>query len=411
MSSLSKNLPTTMEKPDDLTLEECQEAFAMFRIQRKVQQCIDLIIKSQGLWHIRDQIFGPLNHETLENCRKVSESWNESLQRMALVKYLEEFGESLRIMALLRNFEREDVNGEEVSAIIRIPEWNKAVKDYGAKSSIEDLQEIKDSLDMINGKDLEYPIHQAAGHGALKLMEFILTTSFDMNSIDQHGKNIFQVACQNGKIEIVNLLIESTKHDIDLNARDYDGATALLLACKYGETETAKFRIGLSTINGGINDFNAYSFGRIGKIKLMIELSIKYARHNDGRTPFLETCSNGHPETVKLMIESSTKYDIDVNARDNNGDTALHLARTKNVEIIMKHWEKIGIDIKTENNMGQTALDVVNQMIYTHERFENETWKTMLEETRIELDKVKTMLQEAYFKIVEKEMLHICGQN
>jgi len=61
--------------------------------------------------------------------------------------------------------------------------------------------------------------------------------------------------------------------------------------------------------------------------------------------------------------------------------------------------------------MGQTALDVVNQMIYTHERFENETWKTMLEETRIELDKVKTMLEEAYFKIVEKEMLHICGQN
>ena len=435
MSSLSKSLPAMIEKPDDLTLEECQEAFAMFRTQRKVHQCIELIMKSQGLWHIRDQIFGPLNHETLENCRKVSESWNESLQRMALVKYLEEFGE------------RKVVNGEETKVSTIVPEWNKAVKDYGAKSSIEALQEIKDSLYMINGKHLEYPIHQAAGHGALKLMEFILTTSFDMNSIDQHGKNIFQVACQNGKIEIVNLLIESTKHDIDLNARDNHGATALLLASKQGRTETVKLLIELSTKNDGI-DLNARDnkgwsalklacyFGRTGIVKSLIELSTEYAidlhardnkggtslhwacdsriaglkiakllielstkyginvnaRDNYGRTPFHWTCWKGKPETVKLLIESSTKYGIDVNARDNNGDTALHLAcsgaRTEIVENILKHWKTFGIDIKAKNNVSQTALDVVNQMRFTE-----------IPPVQYELNKVKIMLEHEYSKI------------
>ena len=289
MSSLSKNLPTMIEKPDDLTLEECQEAFAMFRIQRKVQQCIELIMKSEGLWHIRDQIFGPLNHETLENCRKVSESWNESLQRMALVKYLEEFGESLRIRALLRNFEREDENGEEVSAIIRIPEWNKAVKDYGAKSSIEDLQEIKDSLGElldVTGKWKSarlQPAHQAAEIGALKLLEFFLSIPYDMNSHDYIQSTVFSVACENGQIECVKLLIDATS---DLNARDIHGHTAFHWACRRGQAETVKFLIEVSTKYG-------------------IDLN---ARDNDGITALNWACQDPDTdETAKMMIELSTK--------------------------------------------------------------------------------------------------------
>merc|ERR1712004_309317 len=71
------------EKPDDLTLQECQEAN------------FDLImtLANQGLWHICEQIFGYLNYETVENCRKVSELWNESLERIALIKFLQEFGD------------------------------------------------------------------------------------------------------------------------------------------------------------------------------------------------------------------------------------------------------------------------------------------------------------------------------
>ena len=54
------------------------------------------------------------------------------------------------------------------------------------------------------------------------------------------------------------------------------------------------------------------------------------------------------------MIESSTKYDIDLNANDNIGDTALHLAcfgvQTETVKIILEHWKEFGIKIKAPNN-------------------------------------------------------------
>ena len=77
------NSPVMMEKPYDLTLE----------VQRKVQQYMELIMSNPGLFYIREQIFGYLNYDTVENCRKVSELWNQSLERIALVKLLQEFGD------------------------------------------------------------------------------------------------------------------------------------------------------------------------------------------------------------------------------------------------------------------------------------------------------------------------------
>ena len=53
------------------------------------------IMGNPGLWNVRDQIFGYLDHETLENCRKVSVLWNESLktfERISLIKILNTFG-------------------------------------------------------------------------------------------------------------------------------------------------------------------------------------------------------------------------------------------------------------------------------------------------------------------------------
>ena len=51
-----------------------------------------------GLWNVRDQRFGYLDHETLENCRKVSVFWNESLkplERISLIKILNTFGDTI----------------------------------------------------------------------------------------------------------------------------------------------------------------------------------------------------------------------------------------------------------------------------------------------------------------------------
>ena len=160
MAKLMDNSTVMLEKPDDLTLEQSKEAFGKMK---KGNFDLIMTLANQGLWHICELIFGYLNYETVEKCCKVSELWNESLERIALVKFLEEFGD---INVVLTN--------KNVSTIF--PGWQKAVKTYGVQATIEDLKEVKDSLEKlatVYGKCCEYPVHRAAKNGAVKLMEFI----------------------------------------------------------------------------------------------------------------------------------------------------------------------------------------------------------------------------------------------
>ena len=277
---------------------------------------MEKLMENPNLWHIHDNIFGHLNHNTVEICRKVCKSWNKSLKRTSYIMFLQEFGD--RVIKY---------HGKKVSIVIH--GWQKAVKKYGSRASIEDLQEIKDSLKEIIGEDgsCSDPVRQATKN--VNLMEFILNTSCDLTDV--------LIDCFFNPIkEIIQLIIKSSKDlSIDLNARDDFGRTALHLACIRGTTEV-----------------------------------------------------------IQLMISSSTDFDIDVNARTKVGDTVLHYAcwfvRTEIVQFMIKNWKKFGIDIKAQDNEGITPLDLTKERMKissrNHEQLEN-------------LTKLKEILENEYFKM------------
>ena len=114
-------------------------------------------------------------------------------------------------------------------------------------------------------------------------------------------------------------------------------------------------------------------------------------------------CSHGQTETAQLLIQSSKEFGIDLNAKDNNGSTALHLAcingKTETVQMILKNWKEFGIDIKAQNNQGQTALDLINHR-------EGEEWnqiKKMLEEEYAQIDVTESVQN---LNLDEKSVLH-----
>merc|ERR1712029_1241286 len=224
-----------MEKPDDVTLEECQEAFALLRWKmNKGNFDMIMTLADKGVWHICEQIFGYLNNETLENCRKVSKLWKESLEKIALIKFLEEFGDR----------EVGPIN-EKLSTIL--PGWKNAAQKYGVQASMEDLGKVKDLLKKLargKGKCISDPVHEAARNGYVKLMEFILRTSFDMNTKDDFGRTAWHFACSNGQTETAQVIIKNSKDfAIDLNTKNNRGGTALHWACRDGQTETAQLII------------------------------------------------------------------------------------------------------------------------------------------------------------------------
>ena len=114
----------------------------------------------------------------------------------------------------------------------------KAVKKYAIKASIDDLQEVKNSLRRLlrrmSGRVycLGHPVHQAVRINAVKLMKIIFYAR------DTLGEPLLHRACRFGRTEIVRMMISSSKDKaIDFDARNSNNNTALHVACVYGETK------------------------------------------------------------------------------------------------------------------------------------------------------------------------------
>ena len=76
-----------------------------------------------------------------------------------------------------------------------------------------------------------------------------------------------------------------------------------------------------------------------------------------GVTPLMQACHEGSEETAALLL----KYNADVEARDNDGRTAIFYAVTRHVspsDDFVKMLYKAGADLDAVNNNGHTPLTV-----------------------------------------------------
>ena len=154
----------------------------------------------------------------------------------------------------------------------------------------------------------------------------------------------------------INLLNDLIKNGIDINLRDYNGRTSLMLASGYTNFTSSNETVKLLLENGA--DINAQN--KFGNTALMIA-----SNHSNN------TSSN---ETIKLLIDNGA----DINIKNNDGYTALMLSLL-NINLINSHCETIkilldnGADINIKNKDGNTALIVAfvdtGLLIYGYEKY------------------------------------------
>ena len=162
----------------------------------------------------------------------------------------------------------------------------------------------------------------------------MLANGADVNQANNNGATPLYIASQDGRAEVVSLLL--SKEGVDVNAALSDGATPLYIASQKGHTDIVNLLLNATGIE------------------------VNQAEESGG-TPLYIASQNGHAEVVKLLLANGA----DVNKADSEGDTPLFIAsHNGHAEVVSSLLKVPGIEtIFTLNDFKSFTLnDDVNTM-------------------------------------------------
>lgn len=146
----------------------------------------------------------------------------------------------------------------------------------------------------------------------------------DINATNKEGQTALIIASIVGRAKIVGMLIGA---NVDVNIKDNYGFTALIEASRHEQWEIVEM-----LLEDGVCDVNA--------------------RENRGRTALMHAASK---EIVRMLI----LHNANINAKDYEGNTALMLACEKEDVSIIVELIDSGADVNSTNFFGRTALSKV----------------------------------------------------
>ena len=168
---------------------------------------------------------------------------------------------------------------------------------------------------------------------ATSQIEAFKTALEDVNIKNQSEETAFHLACNNGDLNIVQLLLKNTDLEIDFNAKEKcQGFTAFHFACKQGHFDVVKVLVENAT---------ALSLDINAKCKM-------------GNTGFQYAGGNGFSDIVKILMENAALFGIDLNAKDDFGLSpflwACNHANIDIVNIFMENATNLGIDLNIKTS-------------------------------------------------------------
>ena len=234
-------------------------------------------------------------------------------------------------------------------------------------------------------------------HPNLNIVKRALQSGADPNTRDGEARTVLMIAAKFNDVEIAKLLIDK---GADVNAMDFEKKTVVMYASEGGGIKIAEMlldRLADPNVQSDVGMtalmFASMEDRRIGVVKLLIANGNLIDRqNNDGETALMIAANRGAIKNVGLLIDHGADihaigYDeertqftsvlmegvigmkkevvslllergVDINYRDDNGNTALIWAVTQRDAAIVKILVDNKADVNIINSRGNTALSI-----------------------------------------------------
>lgn len=225
----------------------------------------------------------------------------------------------------------------------------------------------------VENKHGQTPFDLAIDNQYHRIVRKILSKSVqDIDKKDFHGRTYLQNSVMLGDHEMAKILIEN---NADLNSKDKKGQTVLNDALAYGDMDFINYLIELKDIDLNTTDNEGNNILHKKFVLENNDLALKLislgvnpnTRNNDGNT-YLATVAQRGVESFSI-IETAIKHGFDVNSRVANKNTILmevlsalsntdpsDEAKRNSLLLMTEKLIEIGVDVNAVNENGETAL-------------------------------------------------------
>jgi ankyrin repeat protein len=228
----------------------------------------------------------------------------------------------------------------------------------------------------IVAKDGFTPLHRLAySNTDPAIFELFLTAGADVNLKDAKGNTPLLNAASQNELAIVKLLSRNSKV---INATNNDKQTALMLAVQRNNPEVVKF-----LLDSGCDVF---------------------AKDHNGNTIayyLVGSFDNIKPDEFDYKLKLLQEKGMQMNTTQAGGNTLIHLAAKDNNVVLLKLLSDFDINVNVKNDEGFTALHLIamkatddQSMKYLLSKGANKKIKTDFEETAYDLASENELLQK-----------------
>jgi serine/threonine-protein phosphatase 6 regulatory ankyrin repeat subunit B len=207
----------------------------------------------------------------------------------------------------------------------------------------------------------------ATGSGHLTTVQALLCVSgININAQNFEGSTALLVAALNSNYDLVKTLIN---HGANVNVASNIRCTPLMIAAEKGDLTTVQALLGAPEIDinaqndGGFTALYVAGFyGNYDVVKTLINhgASVNLADNNRW-TPLMIAAEKGDLTTVQALLGVSG---ININAQNSEGSTALLVAALNGNYGVVKALIKQGADVDITDNNGQTPIMVASSLGY-----------------------------------------------